>query len=204
MGPQRHLAYSLRRARNRCRCPAAAAPSPSAARLGHQQEQPQLGHLVALPDAEDRPQPPPGRLGDPAALARRIVVAEEGREDLGHQRLEAHVIALVAGIERAMLADQPAGIAGLPGRAAPMPAPARSSSACDLLHRRGQRRLARRPASPPIIAADLGARPLLHRRERPPRPPRSAPAPRRRRVGRIGRRGEPALLPEPLQQPADR
>jgi hypothetical protein len=60
-------------------------------------------------------------LGDPAGFARRIEAVDEIGGDACHQRLEAPVPAVLAGVERAVAADHPADVAALrrpqqPGR----------------------------------------------------------------------------------------
>ena len=79
---------------------------------GLDQQQAELGDLVALAHHHHRAQDLPLALGDPAALAPGVEVAQEFGRDLRHQRLEAVVPAIFPGIERAMAMDDPAEIAG--------------------------------------------------------------------------------------------
>lgn len=91
--------------------PLAEAPAP---RVWHDQEQAQSCHLrISGPDTEDGPQPTSIPHDDEGAFLSGVMVADVGGEDLGHERLEARVEPFVAGIEDAVLLDQPAGIADL-------------------------------------------------------------------------------------------
>ena len=80
-----------------------------------------LRRLVARLDEEDAADVAAVALGDPAGFARRIEAVDEVGGDPRHQRLEAPVPAVLAGIERAVAADHPADVAVLrraqqPGR----------------------------------------------------------------------------------------
>jgi len=79
---------------------------------GLDEQQAQLGDLVALAHHHHRAQDLPLALGDPATLAPGVEVAQEFGGDLRHQRLEAVVPAIFPGIERAMAMDDPPEIAG--------------------------------------------------------------------------------------------
>src|SRR5487761_1582484 len=75
------------------------------------QEHAQLGDPIALPYQRDAADRLAIELGDPAALARWIVLAQEWRHDLDHQRLEARVPTVFVGIDPGVRADDPADIA---------------------------------------------------------------------------------------------
>jgi hypothetical protein len=70
-------------------------------------------HPRRLAHHEHRTHWPARLLGDPAALPLRIEAAHETRNDLGHQGLEARVVAELARIERALALHHPAHVAGL-------------------------------------------------------------------------------------------
>ena len=79
----------------------------SAGRRRHQQD-PELGRVVVLGDAEHAADPFAGQLGDPALLPRWVVRGAEVADDPGHQRLEGDVPAELAGVLLAVGLDHPA------------------------------------------------------------------------------------------------
>src|SRR6266513_2253799 len=81
---------------------------PVPARAGFDEQQPELRDGVALPDAEDRADPLAVELGDPAALALRVEVLDELRDDGRDEGLEALVPAVLLPVERAVTLDDPA------------------------------------------------------------------------------------------------
>src|SRR3954471_10137802 len=76
------------------------------------QKQPQLGDVVRAPDQDDRADRLAVDLGDPAMLARRIEGLDELGSDLGNQRLERDVPAVLLSVDRAMARDHPSDISG--------------------------------------------------------------------------------------------
>ena len=82
------------------------------ARARFDEQQPELRDGVALPDAEDRADPLAVELGDPAALALRVEVLDELRDDRRDERLEALVPAVLLPVERAVTLDDPAHVPG--------------------------------------------------------------------------------------------
>ncbi len=72
------------------------AKSPST-RLGFEKKKPQLCGLVIQPDAKDTAEPPVA-LCDPGAFPHRSMNLKEARNDIGDQRLEALVEALVTSV----------------------------------------------------------------------------------------------------------
>ncbi len=76
------------------------------------QEQPQLGDTLGLADEEHRADDFAAGLGDPATLARWIVLAQEIGRDLGDERFERRVVSVLLRIEGTVPMDDPADIAG--------------------------------------------------------------------------------------------
>src|SRR5262249_24430929 len=83
------------------------------ARLRNDQQQPQLRHCLRLFDEEDAADVLAIHLGNPASLTFRIEVLDELSCDLGDQRLELLVPAVLLGIQHSVLLDDPAHIAWL-------------------------------------------------------------------------------------------
>src|SRR5712692_1033076 len=108
--PKHHLAIALP-ARERdalVNQPPAEARAP---RLRLDEEQAELRHGSALLDDEHRAEPLTVTLGDPAALALRVEVVEEGLDDLSDQRLEARPPAVLLVVERRVALHHPAHVA---------------------------------------------------------------------------------------------
>ena len=111
VGPQHQLGVTLGAGEGDAfvgQPPAQAQP----ARGGRQDQQAQQRLRRAFAHHEDRAHALAVQLGDPAALPRRVVRAQHARDDLGHQRLEFAVPAELAGVQRAVLLDHPAHVAG--------------------------------------------------------------------------------------------
>jgi len=111
MGPELHLRIPFVPRKPHAGVEETAAQAPPA-RLGHQQEQAQLGRGLVEADTENTAQPLAIRLGDPAALAIGVMVGDEIVEDARHQRPETVIEPLGAGIVNPMLFDQPGGVIG--------------------------------------------------------------------------------------------
>src|SRR5215207_8272816 len=76
-------------------------------------EEAQFPDLLRFLHEEHRTDDPAVSLGDPAALARRLEVPDEGGADLGDERLEAFVPAVFLVVEQGLPVDDPAHVAGL-------------------------------------------------------------------------------------------
>ncbi len=75
-------------------------------------QQPQLGIVRVVPDHEHRPHRGAVQFSDPAALGLRVVFAQVAGDDVGHQRFKLRVPSEFACIQRAVLLDHPAHVAG--------------------------------------------------------------------------------------------
>ena len=75
------------------------------------EEEPELRDRLCLLDAEHAPGALAVDLRDPAALALGIEVCDELRDNVGHQRFERLVPAVLLRIERAVALDDPAHVA---------------------------------------------------------------------------------------------
>src|SRR5215211_4742418 len=89
---------------------AAADAQPSCFRFD--EEKSQLGGLLRLLDDEHGADDLAFSLGDPAPLHSRVVVLDELRHDLRHERLEPLIPAVLCGVENAVAVDDPAHVAG--------------------------------------------------------------------------------------------
>jgi hypothetical protein len=140
-------------------------------------------------------------LGDPAALAHRIVRGEECAGDPRHQGLEAGVEAVLFGVQCPMPRHDPADIAGTVVAQQPGRRPPAAEQGFDPAHPSDQRRL-RGLGKPGQKTADLLARPGVERGEgcatrRGQRQQRLAP------VGRSGHAREQPVALEALQDAAE-
>src|ERR1700693_41609 len=104
------------------------------------QEHPKLRDLFRLPDEEDRPHDLSLSLGDPAALARGIEIPDESRRDLGHERFEGLIPAVLLRVERAVTMDHPTHVARLvrPQNVRSLRLPAFAEKSLDRPHRSEQ------------------------------------------------------------------
>ena len=75
------------------------------------EQQAQLGGRAALIHHEDRADALAVALGNPAALALGIELAQEFGDDVGHQRLEQRAPAVLLAVEHAVALDDPAHVA---------------------------------------------------------------------------------------------
>ena len=82
-------------------------PDAEPARTGLDQQQTQLGDALGLADEKHRADDLAVGLGDPAALARRIELAQEIGGDLGDERFERRIVAVLLRIEGAVPMDDP-------------------------------------------------------------------------------------------------
>src|ERR1700720_2929931 len=87
----------------------AAEAQPAGLRLDQEEAQP--GHPVGLLDQADGADGLAVALGDPATLALGVELADELRDDLGDQRLEALVEPVLLRVEDAVTVDDPAHVA---------------------------------------------------------------------------------------------
>ena len=86
-------------------------PDTEPARFFLHQQQPQLGEFVGRSHQEDRAERLAVCFRNPAMLARRVIVFDELRADLGDQRLVADVPAIFIGIGDGLSRDHPAHVA---------------------------------------------------------------------------------------------
>ena len=147
------------------------------------------------------PMLPAVALGDPAGLARRVELFDEARGDVRHQRLEAHVPAVLLRIQRAVARHHPADVAGaVRAQHEGAGLGARAEQRFDARHRR-QQLLLLRVAQRGEQGRHLVLRAAVQRREGAP----AGGADRQPHLARVGRRAagldQPALL-EAAQQPA--
>src|SRR5829696_2976993 len=92
---------------------AAADAEPAYFRLD--EEKSQLGDLLRLPDEEHTTDDLAIPVGDPTTLQFRVVLPDELRHDLRHERLEPLIPAVLSGVEDAVAVDNPAHVAGQVG-----------------------------------------------------------------------------------------
>src|SRR5918995_1803801 len=92
---------------------AAADAKPAYFRLD--EEKSQLGDLLRLSDEEHTTDDLAIPLGDPTTLKFRVVLPDELRHDLRHERLEPLIPAILSGVEDAVAVDDPAHVAGQVG-----------------------------------------------------------------------------------------
>src|SRR5438309_5865454 len=106
LGPQRDLAVTASPRKRDAFTDQPSAQSLSASG-GIDQQQSQLGDLVAVSDQKYRSDLNPIDVGDPAAFARGIEGGEKLGGDLGNQGFERRIEAVFAGIERAVTLHDP-------------------------------------------------------------------------------------------------
>src|SRR4051794_567438 len=114
---------------------------PGAARLGLDEEQPQLGGARALPDDKRRADALAVAFGDPAVLVLGIEVTQELGDDVGHQGLEQGAPAVLLAVEHAVALHHPAHVArAVRTQCGRVRRRARYEHRLDGLHRRDQPR----------------------------------------------------------------
>ena len=144
-------------------------PQPEAARLGLHQQQAQFRGAALARHQENAPQTAARRtLCDPAALARRVELADEIGSDPRHQCLELLVPAIFPEIQRAVALDHPAHVPGAVRAQRHLRLSGGSTEcAADDAHRLQQRRPTR-AVEARQHRANLPLRTALEGREHPP------------------------------------
>src|SRR5262245_62941775 len=115
LGPQRDLAVA-RLARKAQRLLHQSGADAEPARLGLDQEKAQPRDLLCVPHQQNRSDILALALGDPAALALAIMVADEGRDDFRRQRFDPLVPAVFLPVKRAVTGHDPTHVAGAGSR----------------------------------------------------------------------------------------
>ena len=110
VGPKLHPAIPLRLGPIHARSDQTMA-QPLSLRLRNHEEEAQLGRCLILPDAKNTAQPFCAPRGNKRAVARWIAATDEIGHDLCDKRFEGDVKPFVPRIKRAMLPDDPTGIA---------------------------------------------------------------------------------------------